>query len=178
MMAWSKRESIRQCVDYFKSKGIILHRLVEGQGPVSYESIDCIAFVYPAEQVIGKEIQITLRFRENCVYLLSFPQPLSLQQEQKGHLLEIINYINWKVEYAYIPAFDHKLVYEEETKEVINAVRIDYAQLAQNFASSMNFITECQVKFWSDICYPLVLAITGDTVDDAKHYIDVNIMGE
>lgn len=170
-MRINKIEAMKKVKSYLDTWRIDYTPIQEMQKLELIEDIDCIVIPQSSSYVIGKDIEIQLRFRQEHVYLMAYYAQIFATKENYSDMTRLLNHINGKLSYNSI--LDHSMVLDEDTGDIYNGVLIRYELLQDRLHDVMRFILEFQKQLLSEICYPLVKLETKEwTLDEAKAHID------
>ena len=159
---------------YLNNRNISYKLVHETNIPTLVDNIDCLVIPCYAEYVIGRWIELSLRFRKEHVYLMAYYSQVFSTEENYNVIVRFLNYINAQVHYETI--LDHNVVLDEVTGDIYNGVLIRYETLEYCFYDVMDYILFFQKQLLEDICLPLVMSQQGKW-DQSKaiKYIDKEI---
>lgn len=147
----------------------------ESNRPLLIADVDCIVVPCSAESVIGKRIEVQLRFREDYLYLMAYYSQIFATQDKYAELVRLLNYINGHLCFESI--LMHTMVLDEETGDIYNGVQIRYETLEKFFFDVMDYALSFQKQLLENICIPAVMIQTGEwDFSMARKYIGSELM--
>lgn len=172
---FKKRDTIQKVKDYLQNHNIEYVLFNESLRPIIITDVDCIIIPCCVERVIGKSIEVQLRFCEGHLYLMAYYSQIFSTSDKYVELMRLLNYINGYL--CYDSILMHTMVLNEETGDIYNGVQIRYETLEEFFYDAMGYVLNFQKQLLEDICIPLVMIQTGEwDFDMARAYIDSELM--
>lgn len=170
----SKIMAMNMIKSYLNNNCIEYELVHESKSPVLLDNIDCVVIPCHAELVIGRWIEVTLRFRERHLYLMAYYNQVFCTPDKYSCIARFLNHVNAKLHYETI--FEHKMILDEETGDIYNGVMIRYESLKNSFGDVMDYIVCFQKQLLEDIGIPLVmLQCEKWSFIKSKEYIDEKI---
>lgn len=167
----NKSVAIKLVKKYLNDRHIQYASVNESKKPILVDSIDCLVISCYAERVLGRWIEMSLRFREEHVYLMAYYSQIFSSPEKYNEISRMLNHINAHLHYNTI--LNHNMVLDEETGDIYNGVLIRYEILENCFYDVMEYILHFQKQLLEDVGIPLVMLKTSKwDLITAKKYIE------
>lgn len=160
----NKQEAKKAIIQYLNDNNISYKMLNESQEKIiDTEKIDTIYInTDNIEDVIGKRIETTLRFSDECVYCQSYYCcPITHTDDENTKAAKLINYINTHLHYDCDTLYEHSFFLMEEDGDIANGFNIRYELLELYFEETMNHILNFSVQQLSDVYIAVISYITG-----------------
>lgn len=170
-----KCNAIQRVKDYLKNHNIEFVPVNESNRPLLIADVDSIVIPCFVERVIGKSIEVQLRFREEHLYLMAYYSQIFASSDRHIELIRLLNYINKHLCYESI--LMHTMVLDEETGDIYNGVHIRYETLEGFFYDVMDYVLNFQKQLLEDMCIPAVMIQSGEwDFNKARKYIESELM--
>lgn len=154
----NKTTAKQAIINYLKIHGVHYHLLNEKEGLVSTDKIDTVLFSIPLDEVFGRSLETTIRFRDERMYCMTYPaQPTveSEDEEQEMRCTRILNYINGELHFESDLLYDHKMVLLSDTGDVYNGFHVRYEVFEENFDNTMACIMDIPPQLFAHV-YPAI----------------------
>lgn len=170
-----KYNAMQRVKNYLRNHNFKYVSFNESNRPLLIADVDCIVIPCSAERVIGKSIEVQLRFREGHLYLMAYYSQIFATSDKYAELIRLLNYINGHLCYESI--LMHTMVLNEETGDIYNGVQIRYETLEEFFYDVMDYVLNFQKQLLEDICIPVIMLQTGEwDFHKARKYIESELM--
>ncbi|MFV0342578.1 MAG: hypothetical protein ACK5JH_06740 [Anaerocolumna sp.] len=172
---FEKTNAMQRVKNYLRNHNFRYVPFNESNRPLLITDVDCIIIPCSAENVIGKSIEVQLRFREEYLYLMAYYSQIFATPDKYTELMRLLNYINGHLCYESI--LMHAMVLDEETGYIYNGVQIRYETLEEFFFDVMDYALSFQKQLLENICIPAVMIQTGEwDFYKARKYIGSELM--
>ncbi len=170
-----KPNALQRVKNYLRNHNIKYVPFNESNRPLLIADVDCIVIPCSAERVIGKSIEVQLRFREGHLYLMAYYSQIFATSDKYADLMRLLNHINGHLCYESI--FMHTMVLDEETGDIYNGVQIRYETLEEFFYDVMDYALSFQKQLLENICIPAVMIQAGEwDFHKAKKHIESELI--
>lgn len=172
-----KIDSSQKVKNYLRNNNIKYVPINESNRLLKIDDVDCIVIPCYVERVIGRSIEVQLRFREGHIYLMAYYSQIFATSDKYAELMRLLNYINGHLCYESIMM--HNMVLNEETGDIYNGVQIRYETLEEFFYDVMNYVLNFQKQLLEDICIPIVMIQDGKwDFNKTRAYIDSELLSK
>ena len=155
-------EARKQIISYLDRNGIRYKLVYEDHKIIRLDAADEIYICTCKEEVIGRHIETTIRFKEEGMYLRSFYcQRVVHNEEEAVRAARILNYINMEHNYDCFRLYEHTFHLDEQEGDIFIGANIRYELLQKYPEETMAHILNYSVQIISELCAPILLYVYG-----------------